>query len=119
MIDIKIDNLGELAISGNDLVLISGVDALLQRIARKLRFIINDWYLNSSKGIDYVGTVLVKNPNLNYIDNMIMITVTDDPEITRIVEYKSEFINIGNARKLQVAFRALSVYGTINFNGAL
>lgn len=117
--DIKINSLGELVIENNDLVLVSGIDAMLQRITRKLKFIINDWFINSSKGLDYSGLVLVKNPNLNYIDNMIIVTVTDDPEIIRMIEYKSELLNNNNARKLRVKFKAQSVYGVAPFEGVV
>lgn len=52
MKDIKISNDG-LAFENGDLVLIDGVDRVVQNIWVALRTLKNDWLLNHTKGINY------------------------------------------------------------------
>ena len=54
MADIKITN-GHLLLEDGDLVIISGVNRIIQQIKVGLYILIGDWVLDRKQGIDYFG----------------------------------------------------------------
>lgn len=110
----------EMALTGNpwdlyfengDLVIINEAEYLQQKIGIKLKFFYQEWFLDTTKGIDYFGLVFVKNPNLNAIDNMIKVTILEVNEIIELLEYTSSF----NNRILNISFKANTIYGEISY----
>lgn len=113
--DLQLDkNTHDLTIN-TDLQMISGIDETLQRIKISLLFIYGEWYLDTTLGVDWFGTAFIKAPNPNFIDNMILTTIADDPDITNIIEFKTTISK--TQRKLFVSFKANTIYGkVISFN---
>lgn len=98
-------------ISG-DLTLVTGVIACQQRLQIKLLFFFNEWFLDNTIGLDWFGTVYIKNASQNLIDNMILLAMTEDAEVVSILEYKTSY-NILN-RKLTIMMKIQTIYGPID-----
>jgi len=101
----------DLLLVNNDLVVISDADALIQKIAIKLKFFFAEWYLDTSVGIKYFESILIKNPDLNLIENIYKAAILDEPEIISLVEFQVDYDN--QLRKLDVTWRADSIYGEV------
>lgn len=103
----------DLYFKNGDLVIINEVDYLQQKIGIKLKFFYQEWFLDTTKGIDYFGMVFVKNPNLNAVDNMIKVTILEIEEIIELLKYTSSF-NIAS-RVFNLSFKVNTIYGEISF----
>lgn len=100
-----------------DLSLVTGIDYLRQKVKVKLMFFWKEWFLDTTKGMDVYGTIFIKNPNLNIIDNMIKITVSDIEGILNFLEYNSDFDTA--QRKLTISFKVNTVYGELSYQQEL
>jgi hypothetical protein len=107
--DILLDDITHDIKIGTDLQLVSGIDACKQRIKISLLFFYGEWFLDTTLGVDWFGTAFIKNPNQNFIDNMIIYTITDDRDIIQVTKY-STTMNKSN-RTLNIYFEASTVYG--------
>ena len=95
-----------------DLQIINEIDALVQKIIIKLKFFFAEWYLDTTKGIKYYESILVKNPDINLIENIFKAAIIEEDEITRIVEFKTDYDVVN--RLLTVDFIVDSIYGEVN-----
>jgi hypothetical protein len=82
MIDLKIDETGDLEIS--DAGDFSQTDSLCQAVRIRLLWFFNEWRLGPSFGITYFEDVLVKNPNESIIRHLIREAVMDVDEVTNV-----------------------------------
>lgn len=57
----------DLAIENNDIILTEGAERIAQQILITLRFWYGEWFLDRTDGVPYLEQILVKNPNLNHI----------------------------------------------------
>jgi len=108
--DIKLDPITHDIVLGPDgnICFVSGFNALIQKTKIRLFFFLGEWYLDTSKGVDYFKNVYVKKPNSNLIDNMIIITILEDKEIVSLLEYN---MNIDNGtRQMLLHFKASTIY---------
>ena len=66
---------GDLAITSKDtdLVLVEGVDEVVQQLKIRFRFFLGECLFDPSKGVNYFGQVFVSNPNLGVITNLFLI----------------------------------------------
>lgn len=92
----------------SDLKMVTGQEAVAQRIKINLQFFFNEWFLDPQKGLDWFSA-MDKNYNQNFIDNMIILTITEDAEVINVLEYKTSRDKA--TRKLNVSFKVLTIYG--------
>lgn len=69
-----------------NLVLVEGDDLTAQRVRQRLMTHIGEWSLNVTIGVDYIGTVLVKNPNLNVIRAMFADVIVGTEGVDKILQ---------------------------------
>jgi len=116
--DLKIDLTSrDLVFTNGDLSIVSGLEAIQQRLQIKLLFFFNEWFLDKSLGLDWFGTVYIKNPDQSLIDNMILVAVTDDPSVISILEYSSTY-NILH-RSFTIVLKIQAIEGIVNINEVL
>ena len=113
MADIKLDINGDLDLSTGDLVILTGLDATPQRLARKLKFFEGEWFLDTRTGIPYFRSILVKNPQTNVILSIYRQAITTDEAVTSLNDLNLEYE--GLTRKLSVTFVAETVDGPLEF----
>jgi hypothetical protein len=90
---------------------------LAQKLKIKLLFFFKEWFLDTTKGMDFYGTLFVKNPNLNAVDNMIKITIVDTEGVLELLEYNADYSF--SDRKLNVTFKVNTIYGELTFKESL
>ncbi len=101
-IDLKLDSNHDLAIENFDLVLISGVDQVIQKIDIRLRFFLGEWFLDTSVGLPYHRNVLKKDFDVGILESSFKAQILG----TNGVDSLSEFdISLDNSRRLIVTFK--------------
>ena len=54
----------DLTLDGSDLGLVSGADALQQKVSIAMQFFLGEWFLDEEAGLPHFQEILVKNPNI-------------------------------------------------------
>lgn len=85
-----------------------------QRIDCRLRTFRGEFWLDLSIGVDYFGTVLKKNPDLNTIRNMLSLEIQKVQGVKTLQNLSVEFDR--QARKLTVTFRVTGTDDLLYFN---
>lgn len=74
----------DLVISEGDLVLVSGVDSIMQNLKIRLQTYFGEWPFDTRQGVGYFNTMFIKNPSLPNIETMIKKCVFDTPGVKSI-----------------------------------
>lgn len=117
MIDFKADIEGNLVFENNDLVLVTGLEQLMQRLFIRLSMLYGEWFLNITKGIKYDIDIFIKKPNLATIEAIFKVAILEDSEIDSINSFSMNLDN--KTRKLSVNANIATVYGSATLNKEL
>jgi len=99
--DVDIDNY--------DFQLVSGIDEVVQQVKIRLLFFKGEWFLNTAQGLPFYDDILVKNPNIPNIDNIIKAEIVNTPNVNELLSYESEYNNTN--RSLSISFEIDTIYG--------
>ena len=111
----ELSGLDDIEIASGDLVVVSGVDALVQRLTEKLRLFRGEWFLDARAGVPWVRDVLgSKSPRGEVVRGAIRQPILDDDEVIDITDFDIDFI--GQSRQLEVSMDIESVYGPVTLN---
>lgn len=80
-----------------------------QKIENLLSTFQNEWFLDRSLGLPYYDRILIKNADLDDVDNLFQSTITGVTEVEELLEYESDFDT--SQRKYTVTFKALLTNG--------
>ena len=104
MLDILLDSGGDLKVSeAGD---ISLTESVQQAIRIRLLWFLGEWRLGPLIGLDYWGTVLVKNPNLVKIQQAIHNEIMSVEEVTTVNDLRLSYDQ--KARTLTVNYEAVT-----------
>ena len=104
MLDILLDPGGDLAVSATGDI--SLTESVRQAIIIRIRWFLGEWRLGPLLGLDYWGTVLVKNPNLVKVRQAIRDEILSVEEVTGVnrVDLKADAAK----RQLIVSYEAVT-----------
>lgn len=115
LFDLAIDPItGDLLNENNDLSIVKGVDSLNQRLRQRLRFFVNEWFLDQIAGLPFYTDILIKTPNIDSIDSIIKAEIKETESIIEIIEYDSVLDSA--LRGFTVTFKARSEFGVVEFS---
>jgi hypothetical protein len=118
MIDLALDkDTHDLYIASDDLQLVENIDQVEQSLKIRLMFFRNEWFLDTKTGVPYYTDILVKNPNIPNIENILKAIIIDTPEVQELLEFNSEFDN--GARTYAVTFKVRTTYGDTEVEASL
>jgi hypothetical protein len=86
-----------------------------QTVGTRLRTMLGEWYQDPTIGIDYLGQVLVKNPNVATLQRYFSSQVAAVPGVATVNSVVCTF-NAGT-RTLSVNFRVTASDGTVVTGG--
>lgn len=112
MLDLAVINNDIYLTDTKDLGIVIGKEQFTQRLRIKLQFFYQEWFLDQDKGIDYFGSIFIKDYDLNLVNNIFKITIMEEEESLELKDFKLELIE----RKIYLNFVLLSIYGDIIFN---
>ena len=113
MSDILLDDDGDIEVSGSDLSLVTGADAIKQHLLQRFRMFYGEWFLNMERGVSYFQQILKKNPDPVIMDSIFKSTIINTPGVLRLTEFDLSLD--GSTRELSLSFRALCTDGEIFF----
>ena len=109
--DLKIDlTTGDLVVEDGDLLVLDGIDQIVQNIHIVLKFYFREWYLNQDLGVRYFEEILIKNPNVPRVDTLIKSAIAGVEGVNQILYYKSDYDNV--TREFTVDFQVDTAEGT-------
>jgi hypothetical protein len=82
-----------------------------QKLRIRLSFFRGEWYLNINKGIPYFESVFVKDPNISFIEDLIVLEITTCPYIEELLELNLTVEK--STRELIINFKARLENGEI------
>ncbi len=115
--DIALDTEGDILITGSDLTLTTGVDAIRQHLSQRLKTFYGEWFLNMEIGVPYFQQVLRKNPDPVIIDSIFKREIINTPGILQLEEFSLDLDSA--TRTLTLSFKARCDEGAIEFSEAV
>jgi hypothetical protein len=112
MQDILLDSNNDAVIDDFNLSLVDGVDYIAQKIKTSLLLFRGEWFADTNVGVDYYGSILIKNYDANLVEILIKTPVL---EIEGVNEFTNYDMNL-TERNLSVDFTVQTIYGEVNIN---
>lgn len=111
--DLKCDKVtNDIQILNGDLALVSEVEELQQKLLTRLRWFYGEYVFDTSKGMRYFEDILVKNPNLPNIENLLKSIISETDGVNKILSFKLEYDP--KQRTASIFFEVDTVYGNLN-----
>lgn len=107
---------GDIDITEGKLTLTTGLKAVEQRIAQRLRLFFGEWFLDKTRGVPWIQQVFKKNPNPDVVDSAIKREILSEPQVRELQTFLLDLDT--SSRVLTVTFKALTSEGELNFQEA-
>lgn len=111
------DDTHDLARDSRDIVLVDGSLLVRQRLSIALQLFKGEWFLDADAGVPWLQEILEKGVAVAVIDAILREKIVGTPGVNRILTYSSEID--AATRTVSVAFTVDTVYGPVEFEGAL
>lgn len=90
-------------------VILTGIDAIKQKVKLRLRFFLGEWFLNTAEGVAWRQNILIKNPNITVVNTLIKKAILGTEGIDGLLSF--ELITNNSTRTLTINFKAQTNYG--------
>nr|DAI16850.1 MAG TPA: Protein of unknown function (DUF2634) [Caudoviricetes sp.] len=94
---------GDLYISKKGDILLK--DSVRQKVQIKIRWILGEWKWNKEEGIDYFGSVFIKNPDVELLESTLREKIF---EIDEVIDVKDIEVRIDNKSRKAVILYTVS-----------
>jgi len=108
-----LDDDGDLDITNNRLSLTQGAQAIQQHLKVKFKLFQGEWFLDTSIGVPYYESILVKGPNIVVVSEILKATILETPGITKLLEFNFDFNEA--LRNFELTFRADTDSGIVDY----
>lgn len=116
--DLALDNkTHDIAINQYDGLLIGNAERVAQQMKIVLLEWLGEWFLDSRDGIDYLGYILVKNPNMSHIKSILTTALLAVDGVASIDSMTFDWDR--SNRQLAVTYAATTDYGLVTDRGIL
>lgn len=102
MIDLKLTPEHDLLIENGGLILIDGVDQIIQKLKIRLLTFLGEYIKNIDIGVPYFQEIFVKNPNITRIEAIIKQKILEDTRILEILTFSTNYDP--NGRTIEINF---------------
>jgi hypothetical protein len=107
--DFAMSATGGWAVVNGDFGTVAGSAAVPQGIAIRTRMFLGDCWLDGTKGVDYQGKILVKNPDPLEVRAELAAAILDTPDVTDAVGAGLQGPTA--QRTATISFQAATIYG--------
>lgn len=112
MFDIAMDiNTNDIAMQNGDVLMIDNSERVAQQILITLRFWYGEWFLNTTEGTPYLEYILVKQPNMAHIRQILTEQIQSVEGVKAVIDMELTFDQ--RERSLLVEYTADTNYGLI------
>ena len=101
----------DLAIDDGDLILTDGAERIAQQILITLRFWYGEWFLDTEDGTPYLEYILVKNPNISHIKQILSERILSVEGVSNLESLEVNYNP--QERYLLVEYSATTNYGLV------
>lgn len=108
---------GDLLLTAGDLSLVSDLEAIRQEILIRLQFLRGSWFLDTTAGLPYFESILVKSPNLAAIRTLFNNEILSVTGVNAILSLTLDFDR--KSRKLTVTYSVSTDVGQLDSNMVL
>jgi hypothetical protein len=103
--------------SDGDVLLIEGPERVAQDVKIALLMFLGEYFSDPSIGVDYLGSILVKNPDRILIESMLRATISSVRDVLQVLDLS--LLIDRPQRKLGVATVIQTPYGAVEFEAFL
>jgi hypothetical protein len=111
MSDIALDDDHDIAVAGNNLVLVTGADEVVQRLKSRLKLYASEWFLEPARGLPYKTEIFRKGISPDRIAAFFKREILLTPGVLQLLEYRQEID--AATRHLTIDFKAQASDATI------
>jgi hypothetical protein len=104
-------NSNDLIVKDGDLMLIDNAERVAQQILITIRFWYGEWFLNTTEGVPYLEYILVKNPNLAHVRQILTEAIESVPGVVSLDSMEINFDRQG--RTLAVDYSVTTGFGLL------
>jgi hypothetical protein len=116
-IDLLLDTDGDIVVSGGDVVFATGIEAVVQRLRRRLNLFRGEWFLDLDEGVPWVATDLVSESEAilggKYSElkarTALRTAILSSPGVVELTALDVSFVS--QTRTLVVSFRVRTEFG--------
>lgn len=101
----------DLLLKDNDLMIIDNAERVAQQILITLRFWLAEWFLDMTQGVPYLEYILVKNPNINHVRQILTDKILSVEGVQTLDSMTLDFD--ARNRRLYVEYTATTTYGLV------
>lgn len=109
--DLALDQNGDLALSGGDLVLIAGAEEVAQRIRIRLRLFLGEWFLAPEEGMPYWQRILGHRITRPALLSIFRQAIQDTEGVASIESLSAD--EDGARRSVRISFRVITDTGAV------
>jgi hypothetical protein len=106
----KLDADGDLDVTNGRMSLVSGREAIRQKLQLGLRTFLGEWFLDVRTGLPYYQSILVKNPNSQSIQNFFKKAILSCDGVVSVDSISTDFDK--TTRHMTISFTAKIDDGT-------
>ena len=112
MFDIAMDiNTNDIVLQDGDIMMIDNTERVAQQILITLRFWYGEWFLNTTDGVPYLEYILVKQPNMAHIRQILTEQIQSVEGVKAVTDMELTFDQ--RERSLLVEYTADTDYGRV------
>ena len=112
MYDIAADiNTSDIVLQNGDILMIDNAERVAQQIQITLRFWLGEWFLNTTDGVPYLEYILVKQPNMAHIRQILTEQIQSVEGVKAVTDMELTFDQ--RERRLLVEYTADTDYGLV------
>jgi len=101
----------DIYIQARDLQLVSGLDALAQRLLVRLRTFKGEWYVDGRWGVPFYQGVLLKGALKSKLESIFRKAILDTPGVKSLTKFALDYDT--QTRELSIEFEAQADEGTV------
>lgn len=109
MIERRLNKNHDIYISNGNLELINGVDQIVQNIDVRLRFFLQEYFLDQTIGVPWFQEILRRNINIDQIESRLKLEILNTDGVTGIETFSVDFERF--TRSLIINFNAVTSLG--------
>lgn len=88
MADVKLDPLThDIVVENYDVLLVTGVDLIVQRLRQRLWFFMGEWYLAINEGVPYYQEILRKGVTRERVESALKRAIVTTPGVLELVRF--------------------------------
>lgn len=109
--DLKLNGAHDLAVEAGNGVLVDGAARVKQQIRVTLQTWLGEYFLDTTFGVPYLESILVKRPSRTEIESILRNRINDVPGVSRVTSMQLDIDR--QRRSLSVVFQASTDEGVI------